>query len=171
MKKTFLIIFLFVFNISNVFPDNSYFIDFNQILNKSKAGISAQENLKKKFERESNKIKKKKVELKKNENDLISQKKLITNEEYKKKVQALRKKVAELQKNKNKSLQSISESRRDARQNLLKVVNPIIKKYMEENNIRMIVEKQSVIMGDANLEITSQILAILNKELTSIKIN
>ncbi len=171
MKKTFLIIFLFVFNISNVFPDNSYFIDFNQILNKSKAGISAQENLKKKFESESNKFKKKEVELKKNENDLISQKKLITNEEYKKKVQALRKKVAELQKNKNKSLQSISESRRDARQNLLKVVNPIIKKYMEENNIRMIVEKQSVIMGDANLEITSQILAILNKELTSIKIN
>ena len=42
---------------------------------------------------------------------------------------------------------------------------------MEENNIRMIVEKQSVIMGDASLEITSQILAILNKELTSIKIN
>jgi Skp family chaperone for outer membrane proteins len=171
MKKTFLIIFLFVFNISNVFSDSSYFIDFNQILNKSKAGISAQENLKKKFENESNKFKKQEVELKKNENNLISQKKLITNEEYKKKVQSLRKKVAELQKNKNKSLQSISESRRDARQNLLKVVNPIIKKYMEENNIRMIVEKQSVIMGDASLEITSQILAILNKELTSIKIN
>ena len=65
MKKTFLIIFLFVFNISNVFSDSSYFIDFNQILNKSKAGISAQENLKKKFENESKKFKKQEVELKK----------------------------------------------------------------------------------------------------------
>ena len=39
----------------------------------------------------------------------------------------------------------------------------IIKKYMEDNKIRVIVAKQSVVLGDKTLEITDQIIAILNK--------
>ena len=42
---------------------------------------------------------------------------------------------------------------------------------MEENNIRLILDKQGVVMGDKTLEITSQIIAILDKELPSLKIN
>ena len=51
------------------------------------------------------------------------------------------------------------------------MVNPIIKKYMEENNIRLIVDKKSVILGDTSLEVTDQIINLLNKELPSLKIN
>jgi len=42
---------------------------------------------------------------------------------------------------------------------------------MEDNNIRLIVDKKSVILGDKTLEITDQIIVILNKELPSLKIN
>tara|TARA_B110000211_G_scaffold222535_1_gene271344 strand:- start:1178 stop:1306 length:129 start_codon:yes stop_codon:yes gene_type:complete len=42
---------------------------------------------------------------------------------------------------------------------------------MEDNNIRLILDKKSVVMGDTNLEITNQIIAILNKEVPSLKIN
>ena len=42
---------------------------------------------------------------------------------------------------------------------------------MEDNNIRLILDKKSVVMGDTNLEITNQIIAILNKEVSSLKIN
>jgi Skp family chaperone for outer membrane proteins len=42
---------------------------------------------------------------------------------------------------------------------------------MEDNNIRIVLDKQSVLMGDSSLEITSQIIAILNKEVSSLKIN
>ena len=42
---------------------------------------------------------------------------------------------------------------------------------MEDNNIRLILDKKSVVMGDANLEITNQIIVILNKEVPSLKIN
>ena len=42
---------------------------------------------------------------------------------------------------------------------------------MEENNIRLILDKKSVILGDKNLEITDKIINILNKELLSIKVN
>ena len=54
---------------------------------------------------------------------------------------------------------------------MLKAVNPIIKKYMEDNKIQVVLDKQSVIMGDTSLQITDQIISILNKELLSLKIN
>ena len=107
-------------------------------------------------------------EVRKEETNIISQKKAVSPEEYKKKVQALRKKVVEIQKNKQESLNKMSKSRNDAKVSLLKAVNPIIKDYMEENKIRLIINKSSVVLGDTNLEITDQIIAILNKKLPSI---
>ena len=97
--------------------------------------------------------------------------KAISQEDYQKKVNLLRKKVSDLQKNKQTSFNNIAKSRSDSRKALFKAVNPIIKKYMEENNIRIILDKKSVVMGDSTLEITDQIITILNKEISSLKIN
>jgi len=98
MKKLILFTSLFLFNFSNSFAGDSYFIDFSKVLNKSKAGAQAQKNLKTKFESESKKFNKKESDLKKEEIEIIAQKKTITSEEYKKKVDLLRSKVADLQK-------------------------------------------------------------------------
>lgn len=148
--------------------DNSYFIDFSKVLNQSIAGSKAQKELQNKFQKESEKFQKEEEELKKQEVDIISQKKVISNEDYQKKVQDLRNKVSSLQKKKLDSLNSIATSRSEAKQKLLNVVNPIIKKYMEENNIRLVLDKQSVVLGDTTLEITDKIIEILNKELKSL---
>ena len=68
-------------------------------------------------------------------------------------------------------MSNIAKSRNDAKKKLLEIVNPIIKKYMEDNNIRMVLDKKAVVLGDTTLEITNQIILILNKELPSLKIN
>ena len=171
MKK-FITFFLFLFLLNQfALADNTYFIDFTKVLNQSKAGADAQQKLKKKFESESKKFSKQEENLKKLENELISQKKILSNEDYQKKVDELRKKVAKLQTEKQNSLNGIAKSRAVAKQELLKNVNPILKTYMEQNNIRLIVDKQSVILGDTTLEITDKIIEILNQKLSSIKIN
>ena len=171
MKK-FLIYFLFVFNFNQfALADNTYFIDFTRVLNQSKAGADAQQKLKNKFDSESKKFSAEEENIKKQENELISQKKALSNEDYQKKVEELRKKVAKLQTDKQTSLNGIAKSRALAKQELLKNVNPILKTYMEENNIRLVVDKQSVILGDTTLEITDKIIEILNQKLGSIKIN
>ena len=153
------------------FSDNAYFIDFKKVLNQSDAGKKAQDFLKKKFESESKKFKKQEENLKKEEKELIAKKKLITNEEYLKKVKELRKRVSDLQKAKSDSLNNIAKLRSDAKNKLEDALNPIIKKYMEDNNIRIVIDKKAVLLGDTKLEITSQIIEILNKELKSLKIN
>jgi Skp family chaperone for outer membrane proteins len=166
---TVLIIGLSLF--SNAYASDAYFIDFKKVLNESKAGADAQKILKKKLETASNKFKKQEGELIKQEQEIISKKKMITNDEFKKKVENLRKKVAELQKKKQDTFSGISKSRNDAKQQLLKAVNPIIKKYMEDNKIKLVLDKAAILLGDKNLEITSQIIEELNKELKSLKIN
>ena len=75
MKKIILILCLLFFNYTNVFADNVYFLDFNKVLNSSKAGVAAQAELQKKFISESNKFKKKEAEVIKEEADLIAKKK------------------------------------------------------------------------------------------------
>ena len=175
MKKiiiqTLSILFFFSLTAPGSFADNTYFIDFAKVLNESKAGSKFQTNLKKKIQSQSTKFKKEEDNLRKRESEIISQKSTITKEEYKKKVEELRKKVSDLQKNKKNSFNSIAKSRNKAKLELLKAVTPIMKKYMEDNKIRMIVKKESVILGDSSLEITTQIIDILNRDLKSLKVN
>ena len=150
---------------------NTYFIDFSKVLNQSKAGSDIQKKLGEKFQSEATRFNSLQETIKKEENDLISQKKVLSTEEYQKKINDLRIKVSDLQKKREQSLNSIAKSRNDAKKILLDTVNPIIKKYMEDNNIRIIVDKQSVILGDTKLEITDKIIELLNKEISSIKLN
>ena len=171
MKKIFILIFFLNLSFQAAIADNTYFIDFSKVLNNSKAGSEAQKKLKNKFEIESKKFLNEENNLKKQESELISQKKVLSNEEYKKKLDELREKVSKLQIDKQQSLTNIAKSRDLMRQELLKNVNPILKAYMEENKIRLIIDKQSVILGDTTLEITDKIIEILNQKLDSIKIN
>ena len=171
-KKISLILLILPLLIStSAIAGSPYYIDFSKVLNESKAGKGAQDFLKKKFENENKKFVKEEEALKKEETEIISQKKLITNEEYQKKVEALRKKVASLQKRKQDLIKNIANLRAKARTDLLKTLNPIIKKYMEENKIRIVLDRKSILLGDVKLDITPQIIEILNKELKSLKLN
>ena len=171
MKFFYIILIIFFFNMANSFAEYPYFIDFSKVLNNSKAGADAQAKLKKKFESEDKKFKKIEADIRKEEKEIISQKKTLEKEKYQSKLNDLRKKVAKFKTDKRVSIQQISNSRSELKKTLLKSVNPIIKKYMEDNNIRLVLNKQSIILGDTSLEITNQIIEILNKELTSIKTN
>jgi len=175
MKNIFKIIFFVIvipFFLTNFsFADTPYYIDFSKVLNESKAGKGAQEFLKKKFESESKKFSKQEKELIKQESELISQKKLITNEEYQKRVESLRKKVSNLQKNKQSSLRNITKLRNKAKSELLKNLNPVMKKYMEDKKIRVVLDKKSILLGDVKLDLTEKMIELLNKEIKSIKLN
>ena len=116
-------------------------------------------------------LKDKEKKLQDEEKKIIEQKKLIKPDEYKTKVNSLRTSVSNLQKERNKLLQDVATQRSKARTTLLKNLNPIIKEYMQEKKIRMVVDKKSLLLADENLDITKEILDRLNKKIKSIKIN
>ena len=165
------ILTIFIFNQSYLLSDIPHFLDFKLILNKSDAGKKAQDQLKKKLNDGIAKLKKSEQTLRDKEKEIIKQKKLISADEYKKKVTDLRSKVSALQKERNLLLESVAKQRTKARNELLRNLNPIIKDYMKEKKIRMVVDKKSLLLADENLNITKDIMSLLNKKLKSIKLN
>ena len=161
---------IFVFNHHSL-ADVPYYIDFKFILNSSTAGKNAQDELKKKLENGISSLEKKEKSIQEEEKKLIQQKKIISAEEYKKKVENLRSKVNSLRKERSTLLETVAKQRTKARSELLKNLNPIIKEYMKEKKIRMVVDKKSLLLADENLNITKEIMTRLNQKLKSIKLN
>ena len=170
MKKLYIILFL-IFSQTYLNADMPHYLDFKFILNESNAGKKAQNSLKSKLEKGIKSVKAKEKSIQEEEKKVIQQKKLIKPEEYKKKVDELRKKVSNLQKERNNLLENVAKQRAKARTELLKNLNPIISEYMKEKKIRMVVDKKSLLLADQNLDITNDIMDLLNKKLKSIKLN
>ncbi len=167
-------IIFFVFLILNFynlsFAGETYFVDMPKILNQSKAGKEAQDFLKKKTVTEDKKIKKEGELLKKEEIDLIAKKKTLSTDEYKKKLNQLREKNVKFQRKRTSFAAAIATQRTEARGTLLKALNPILTKYMSENNVQIIIDKKYVVMANSKIDLTGKILEILNKELKSLNL-
>ena len=173
MKKIKFVITLFLFSVFNstLYADVPYYLDFKYILNESEAGKKAQTFLKNKLETGIKDLKNKEKKIQEEEKKIIAQKKVISSEEYKKQVANLRSKVKSLQKERNNLIETVAKQRSKARNELLKNLNPIIKDYMKEKKIRMVVDKKSILLADENLDLTKEITDLLNKKLKKIKLN
>ena len=171
MKKIFIIILSIFLYSSITLADTPYFLDFKLILNESVAGKKAQTFLKNKLDSGFKNIAEKEKKILDEEKKLIQQKKILAPEEYKKKVTELRNKVSKIRKKRSDLLNTVAKQRSKARNELLKNLNPIIKDYMNEKKIRMVVDKKNLIMADESLAITKDIMGILNKKLSTIKLN
>ena len=169
--KFFIVLLIFLNVQTTVRSDVPYFIDFKHILNKSDAGKQAQEFLKKKLSNGIKSLKDREKSIQEEEKKIIQQKKIISAEEYKKKVTALRTKVSSLQKERNKLLEDVAKQRTKAKNELLKNLNPIIQNYMKEKNIKMVLDKKSLLLADESLDITKDIIQILNSKLKKINLN
>ena len=166
-----LILFLVVYFYQQPLKAETYFLDFKSILNNSDAGKKANKYLKDQLDQGIKKLKDREKQLQKEEKDIIQQKKVLSPEEYKKKITSLRTKASSLRKDRNLILESISKKRRNARNQLLNSLNPIVKNYMAEKNIKIVLDKKSILLGDEDLDITKDIIALLNQKLKSINLN
>ncbi len=170
-KKFLFFLLLVLFYQKPVVADTTFFLDFKLILNESDAGKKAQNFLKNKLETGIKNIRQKEKKIQEEEKKIIEQKKIISAEDYKKKVSNLRSKVSSLQKERNSLLETVAKQRNKAKNELLKNLNPIVKEYMKEKNIRMIVDKKSILLADDSLDITKDIMSLLNKKIKSINLN
>ena len=170
LVKIFVVTFLLLIYTHASAEQKVAYLDMKFVLNNSKAGKGAQDFLQKSFKENQKIFLDKENALKKKESDLIVQKTILTKEEYQKKTNDLRKKVIDYQSQRRTSLEKITTQRAEARQKLLKKLDPILKTYVKENDISLIIDKKNVLMGNTNLDITNIIVKKLNKELPSLSI-
>ena len=100
----------------------------------------------------------------------MEKKTILSKEEYQKKTDALRKKVIDYQSQRRASLDKLAKQRADARAKLFEKINPILTKYVEENNISLVIDKKDVVSSSTDFDITNIIVERLNKELPSLNL-
>ena len=140
-------------------------LDMTYALNESKAGKGAQKFLTKTFNEDLKKFADVEKSLKKEEQDLLAQKNVLSKEEYGKKMNSLRKKNMEYQTERRSSIDKITIKRAKAREVLLKKLEPILQAYIEENNITLLIDKKYILGGGGQTDITKVVVDKLNKDL------
>ena len=161
-----------IFYCSSSYSENLIvFLDMDKIMLKSKAGKSITVELEKLHKNNITTFKQKEEELKNKETSIVSQKNVLSNEEFEKKINSLRKEANEYRIKRRDLINSLTEKRVEAQNKLIKTLNPILADYSKKNSISMIIQKKNIIIGKSELEITDDILEILDKSLKTIDLN
>ena len=105
------------------------------------------------------------------ESKLIAQKNIIQPEEYKKKVLLLQEKIKSHNKSRNENNSNLKKKQLKGNSTLRNFLTPILAAYSEENSIAMIIDKQYVVLGNSALDITPEILKLLDKKIKTIKLD
>jgi len=169
-KFIFITFFFFNFNLLKADELISY-VDMDLLMNSSEAGKSISSQLTTIHKKTTSELKKIEEKLKKEESNLIKQKNVISNEEFEKKLSLLRNKASDYQKQRKKSNDSINKKRLDATSELISLIQPILSRYAKNNSISIIFQKKHIIIGKIELDITEDILKILNENHKKIVIN
>ncbi len=172
MKKTLISIFLFIFiALPGFSSEKIVYLDVEKIMKDSLAGKSIIAQLKKKRESSITKFKSREKDIFEKEKKLISQKNILSKEDFEKKLKDLRNDISNYQKDRNKTSNEITKSRVNASTKLISKLTPILEDYSKKNSIRIIVQKKNIVMGKKEDDITKDILELINQKVKSIKID
>ena len=170
LVKFFVVTFLLIVSTYAFAEQKIVVLDMKYVLNNSTAGKGAQDYLKNSISDNQKKFAELEKDLKKEENDLLTKKTVLSKEEYTKKTDALRKKVIDFQSQRRAAIDKIATQRAEAREKLMKKVEPIVDTYIRENDISLVMDKQNMIGGKTEYDITKIIIEKLNKELPSLNL-
>ena len=167
MKK---IIFFFIFfcTFIQIVKAEIVYIDINSILNKSDVGKSLNDFLEKIKNNDLEKYKLIEAQLIKKEKELIAQQNILVKEEFQKKLASLTAEVQKYRSDKKISLDELNKVKIEKTKEILKVLNPIITKYVDLNSISLVIPKKNIIVGKKNLDITDEIVKLLNDKVKSL---
>ena len=168
MKNKFLvIIFLnfFLFNFS--FANNFVLIDLNFIINNSLVG--------KKLIKKLNDINTKNLDLLKKEQQFLNDerdeinntKNILSKVELDKKILTLNNKLENFNKKQDTMSKEFNELRQNEMKELLNKINPIIEKYMIENNIDLMLKKENIYISKNELDVSKKIIELIDNKISN----
>ena len=170
MKK-YLLLFIFL-TFSNLFlaENRIVYLDVVFLLNESIVGKDVNQKLLKLNSKNIEEFKKIESKIKNDDNDLLKKKNIIKEDQYKKEVALLRKEYKSFQELMNKKNSDLNILKDNSTKVILKNINDILAEYSIENSISMIIEKKNIIIGKSDLNVTNEILDLLNKKITTVEL-
>ena len=163
-------IFIIFFNKVNA-EQKIVFLNMDQTISKSNAGSSILKQLNKLNDKNLSSLNKIEKNIKEKETKLISQKNIFSESEFVNKVELLKKEINEHNQNRKKLISKFNKLKIENTNKLLKLINPILVKYSNENEISFILQKKDLIIGKIEFDITDDILKIINNDIKEFNIN
>ena len=164
-KVSFLgIILLFIFFQTSSFAKVAY-VSLDTLINQSNIGKSVLKKISDLDKQNVDNLKKKNKELKDFENDLKTKKNVISEEAFQLEVNNLKKKVNSFKKDKNKMVKDFNQFKKKELDYVFEQITPIIKTYMDENSISILLDSKNIFMGNIEVDLTEEILNLINKKI------
>ncbi len=136
----------------------------------SKPGSSIFNQLKDVNNKNLNYLKKEEKKFKEKDKKLLAQKNIISETDFKNKVEELKSEINDYNQNRKKMIKEFNKLKVENTNNLLKLITPILAKYSTENKISIILQKKDLIIGKTELDITDEIIKVINNEVKEFKI-
>ena len=162
--------FLFLLFFNLIFINNSYssekiaFIDIDYVINNSQIGLSAFKNIDEKRKKNFDELKIIELKLKEDEEKLIKTKNLISDEDFNTKYKILSENYSTYQSKRDNYIKELNLLRKNEAIEILKKINPILEKYISDNDIEIIFNKKDIVIAKSNYDITNFIIEILDKD-------
>ena len=173
IKKIQIISFFIFFTIFNTLQaeEKIAYIDIDFLLNESIAGKLITNKLETKYKSNIEKFKLMEKNLLEEEKNIISKKNILNKIDFEKKIKDLKKKIDVYNQEKNNSMKELNQIKNKSTSILIKNINPLMENYAKNNSIDIILSKKSILLGKRDLEITGEILKLLNDKIKEIKID
>ena len=145
------------------------YVDLDKILASSIAGSSLLKTFKELDQKNIVKFKKNEKDLKLKEDKLINQKKILSEVDFKNKLNKLRVEIKDYNQNRQNVINENNKFKLENTNKFLILINPILTKYSDENKISLILKKKDIVIGKSNLDITDEIIKLVNESVKTIK--
>ena len=165
-----LFLFFFIFSSPVISEQKIVFVDMDRLVSVSKSGASIFKQLNVINNKNLNSLKEEKKKLQQKEKKLIAQKNIISEADFQNKVNKLKSEVNNYNKSRNDMIKKFNKLKVENTNNFLKLINPILTKFADENEISIILKKKNLIIGKTTLDITGEIIKIIDNEIKEFKI-
>ena len=142
----------------------------DKVITTSKAGSSVLKQLNELNNKNIKKLKNEEKILKDKETKLITQKNILSESEFQSSIDKLRLEINNHNKNKNKILSDFAKLKLANTNRLLELITPILTAYSKEKSIAMILQKKDLVIGKTELDISNEIIKIVNSDINEFKI-
>ena len=166
-----LILIIFLFFTNSVHSEQKIaFIDMDRVILKSNSGISIYKQLSDLNNKNLKFLKNEEKKFKEKETKLISQKNIISDADFKKKIDELKSEINNYNQQRNKIIVDFKKLKLNSTNKLLKLFNPILVKFSNDKDISIILQKKDLVVAKSQLDITEEIINIVNIKVKEFKI-
>ena len=166
IKKIIFTIIFFTGISTNAYAENKVaYLDLDFILSNTNVGKSLFEKIQKFENSKIKELNNKEQILKDEENKILASKNIISKDELNKNISEFQVKLKNYKNLKQDEINLLKKKRNEEILNLLKSINPLIEKYMNEKSISILIDKKNIFIADKNYDITKNLVDLINNNL------